>query len=190
MNRQSKADRSLTGIIRSRRTIHNFKEEPVPEFEKIIKALDLARWAPNHHLTEPWHFYLPGKETVNRICYLKAEITREAKNERAAEIKLKRWQQIPGWLILTCANSPDPVREREDYAACCCVAQNLLLLLWAEGIGAKWTTGEVTKEDRFYDLVHIDRQKETVVGLFWYGFAAEIPATKRKPVAATVTVLP
>ena len=42
----------VAGLIRSRRTIHDFREEPAPS-DLARKALDLARWAPNHHLTEP-----------------------------------------------------------------------------------------------------------------------------------------
>jgi nitroreductase len=191
MNEQKNAAISISDIIRNRRTIHNFRQEPVPEYETIIKAIDLARWAPNHKLTEPWHFYLLGKETVNQVCCLNAEMTRETKSERAAEMKLERWQQIPGWLVLTCKNSDNPVREREDYAACCCVTQNLMLLLWDSGIGVKWTTGDVTRDDRFYDLIQVNRQQETVVGLFWYGYAGEIPkVNKRKPVVSALTELP
>jgi len=163
----------------------------VPEYEMIIKAIDLARWAPNHKLTEPWHFYLLGKETINQVCFLNAEITRETRGERAAEMKLEKWQQIPGWLVLTCKHSDNSVREREDYAACCCVAQNLMLLLWDSRVGVKWTTGDVTRDDRFYNLIQVNRQQETVVGLFWYGYAGEIPEfNKRKPVATALTELP
>ena len=191
MNEQKNVDVSISDIICSRRTIHNFRQEPVPEYETILKVIDLARWAPNHKLTEPWHFYLLGEETVNKICHLNAEITRETKSERAAEMKLERWQQIPGWLVLTCKNSDHPVREREDYAACCCVAQNMMLLLWDKGIGVKWTTGDVIRDDRFYDLIQVNRQQETVVGLFWYGYAGETPkANKRNPVVSALTELP
>ena len=189
MNGQPDSRASIADIIGNRRTIHNFRKEPVPDYETIVSAIGLARWAPNHHLSEPWHFYIPGKDTVDRICCLVAEITRSSKNERAAEMKKKRWQQVPGWLVLTCKNSGDPVREREDYAACCCVAQNLMLLLWDKGIGTKWTTGEITRDDRFYNLMNISRQDETVVGLFWYGYAEEIPSTRRRPVADSVTTL-
>ncbi|MEE9160983.1 MAG: nitroreductase family protein [Gammaproteobacteria bacterium] len=45
----------LIELISGRRTIHQFKEGLRP-LEKLLEAIDLARWAPNHHLTEPWHF--------------------------------------------------------------------------------------------------------------------------------------
>src|SRR5205814_310079 len=43
----------LEAAIRSRRSHKRFGSEPVPP-EVVAELLDLARWAPNHHLTEPW----------------------------------------------------------------------------------------------------------------------------------------
>ena len=75
---------------------------------------------------------------------------------------------------------------REDYAATCCAIYGLTLQLWSQGIGTKWTTGEVTRDPRFYDAIWTDPEAETVVGLIWYGYAAEIPVTARKPVSEIV----
>jgi nitroreductase len=177
-------------LISNRRTVHQFKPGEVPPIEKIEKAIDLARWAPNHHLTEPWHFYIIGPETVSAIIELNAELARNKNGDKAARIKLKRWSQIPGWLVLTCTKSEDPIRAQEDYAACCCAAQNMMLYLWHEGIGVKWTTGDVVKESRFYNLIRVDPHAEIVVGLFWYGYAEEIPNTKRKPIKQILARLP
>ena len=172
-------------VLCGRRTVHEFKPEPVPE-ALILRAIDAARWAPNHHRTEPWHFYLLGDKACARIARLNAELVRESRGERAAEIKLKRWLAMPGWLILTCVNSDDAVRAREDYAACCCAAQNMMLYLWAVGAGAKWTTGAVVVLDAFYEAAGIVRERETVVGMFWYGWPASISEQHRKPVDALV----
>ena len=32
-----------------------------------MELLELARWAPNHHLTEPWRFRVLGPETFDRL---------------------------------------------------------------------------------------------------------------------------
>ena len=179
----------LTELISGRRTIYKFKEGMRPQ-DKLMEAIDLARWAPNHHLTEPWHFYLLGNETVNSVIELTTEIVRESKGDAAAEAKERRWRQMPGWFVLTCCKSDDPVRNQEDYAACCCAIQNLMLALWNEKIGVKWSTGEVTRDKRFYDLLWIDQESETVVGLFWYGYAEDVPKATRKPCMQIITELP
>ena len=97
---------------------------------------------------------------------------------------------MPGWFVLTCCKSDDPVRNQEDYAAFCCAIQNLMLALWNEKIGVKWSTGEVTRDKRFYDLLWIDQESETVVGLFWYGYAEDVPKATRKPCMQIITELP
>jgi len=57
-------------------------------------------------------------------------------------------------------------------------------------VGVKWTTGDVIRDKRFYDLLWIDQELETVVGLFWYGYAEEVPKMARKPYVQITTELP
>jgi len=180
----------LAEIIISRRTIHDFIADKFPD-KKIIKdAIETSRWAPNHHLTEPWHFYLLGKETISSLCELNMGLLTESKGIEVAEKKIKRWQSIPGWLVVTCERSDDELMFQENYAACCCVIQNLMLSLWEKGIGTKWSTGPVTREDQFYDTIWVNKKLESVVGLIWYGYPAEIPQTMRKPLQQVLTELP
>ncbi|MBI2993435.1 MAG: nitroreductase [Gammaproteobacteria bacterium] len=180
---------TIADTIRGRRTIHEFRPGAPPQVV-ILDAIAHASWAPNHYLTQPWRFYLLGPETVEAICLLNAERVRAGKGERAAEMKLRRWRAIPGWLLLTCQREADEVRCWEDYAACCCAAQNMMLFLWDRGIGVKWTTGEVIRDPRFFEITRIDPARERVVGIFWYGIPAEIPATLRKPPAEFISRLP
>ncbi len=181
---------NLTEIITSRRTIHDFDPAKIPDKSIIQDAIASACWAPNHHLTEPWHFYALGKETVEDICALNKEMLIKTKGLEAAEKKMKRWMDIPGWLVVTCKKSDDELRYREDYAACSCAIQNLMLLLWQQGIGTKWSTGPVTRDERFYDLVWVNEEMENIIGIIWYGYPAVIPQTVRKPIQQVLTDLP
>ena len=185
----NKRNLSIESLIRDRRTIHSFKSDK-PDDELIKTAIDLARWAPNHHLTEPWHFYLVGPETAEEICLLNAEIVKKMKGEAAAEAKLKRWREVPGWLLVTCDQSEDIIKKQEDYAAVACTIQNLSLLLWHEGVGVKWTSGDVIRDPRFYELVWVDPNQEYVTGLLWYGYPEEIPLASRSPVHESLIELP
>jgi nitroreductase len=108
----------------------------------------------------------------------------------SAEEKYRRWLDIPGWLIVTCQRSEDDILYREDYAACCCVIQNLMLYLWSNGVGTKWSTGPVTQDDRCYDITWIDRKSENIIGLIWYGYPAETPKTLRKNLEQVLIELP
>ncbi len=183
------APSATAALIRSRRTIYLF-EPQLPPQATILKAIDLARWAPNHRLTEPWRFYLLGRATAEALAHLNAEIVAERRGEEAGRKKRERWLSMPGWLVVTSHIADDPFVTQENYAACCCAIQNMHLYLWSEGIGMKWGTGKVTRHPRFFDLLGIDPEQEKLVGMFWYGYPAEIPDKQRKPVEEIVTVLP
>lgn len=180
---------AVSQTIRDRRTIHAFKPE-CPPFEEVRSAIELARWAPNHRHTEPWHFIHPGPETISRIVDLNARLVSEAKGRDAGEAKRLRWSQIPGWLIVACDRSDDQMRQQEDYAACCCAIQNLSLALWSHRIGVKWGTGAITRHSDFFDLLGIDQAASSIVGLLWYGYFDQAPAQNRKPVDEILTILP
>ncbi len=174
--------------LKRRRTISEFKPTPVPH-ALLREAIDIARWAPNHRLSEPWHFYLLGEDTTNAVIDLIIAVNTADKDERARAAQMKRLDGVPGWFVVTSKRSDDALREREDYAACCCAIQNLALYLWQAGVGIKWTTGAVTRDRRLYDLLEIDYERESIVGLFHCGYPNAVPEQRRRPVADICTEL-
>jgi len=119
------------------------------------------------------------------VCRLNAEIVTKKKGGEAGAKKLKRWMEMPGWLVVTCAKSDDAATTitmedpmglaREDYAACCCAVQNLCLSLHSQGMGTKWTTGGVNFDHRFGDAVGFDSSEEYTVGTIWFGTPVKSP---------------
>ncbi len=180
--------RLLGERIRARRTTKLFLQQKVSR-KLILEAIDVARWAPNHHLTEPWHFYVLGEETIARSIELIRVVVTERKDASVGEFKAKSAAKIPGWMVVTCNKSDDELLQREDYAACCCAVQNLMLYLSEAGVATKWSTGHVTRDSRFFDLLGIDGDKAFVVGLFWYGYPKMLPEQARKSVAEITTEL-
>jgi len=185
------AEKSLQRLaerIRSRRTVKLFLKQPVSR-ELVLDAIEVARWAPNHHLTEPWHFYLLGKESIAGSVALIRTIVTERKGEKVGEFKAKDAATRPGWLVVTCRRSDDPLTQQEDYASVCCAIQNLSLYLSEAGLASKWSTGAITRDPRFYELLAIDAEREFIVGLIWYGYPKITPTQQRRPVAEIVTEL-
>lgn len=176
---------SFADMIRSRRSVNLFEPEN-PGTIELLEGIELARWAPNHRLTEPWRFYLIGDETADAISRFAAEVDTAAKGERAGAARLARMKSIPAFFVVTCKKSDDALLQQEDYAACCCAVQNLMLYMWTCGIGVKWTTGAMTREPRFYELAGIDPAAELVVGFFWYGRPKVVPTQKRRDVSEIV----
>jgi nitroreductase len=178
----------LGGLLRGRRSIDLFAADPVPP-ETLKAAIDVGRWAPNHRLTEPWRFYLLGPRTVAATVDLAVAIDTAAKGERAGAARRVRLEAVPGMFVLTSRRSADALVDREDYAACCCAAQNVMLYLWRQGIGVKWTTGGITRDARFYGLLGVDAAVESIVGLFWYGVPKVVPEQKRRALSDIVSEL-
>ena len=181
--------REFAEVLRGRRTINLYLNLPVPA-NLVNEAIEVATWAPNHHVTEPWRFYLLGPETVARCVELAREMTAARKGEKAAGFKAASWSEKPGWLVVTCQRSDNELLQGEDYGACCAATQNLLLYLWKAGVGSKWTSGDITRDERFFDIVGIDADEEFIVGLIWYGYAKVTPEQRRRPLTEVLQKLP
>ena len=186
---ETQAMRELAEVIRGRRTINLYLQTPVPE-ELVRDAIEAATWAPNHHVTEPWRFYLLGEQTVGHCLDLCHNIVSAKKSADAADFKRRSWSEKPGWLVVTCRRSADEQLQQEDYAACAAAIQNLMLYLWKAGVGSKWTTGDITRDPRFFDIVGIDDATELVVGLIWYGYPKLTPEQKRRGLDEVLSRLP
>ncbi len=180
--------REFAEVLRGRRTINLYLQTPVPE-ALVREAIEAATWAPNHHVTEPWRFYLLGKKTISACLELVRDLVTEKKSADAGDFKARSWSEKPGWLVVTCRQSDDDLRGREDYAACSAAVQNLMLYLWKAGVGSKWTTGDITRDQRFFDIVGIS-EDEYVVGLIWYGYPKVTPEQTRKPLDDVLIELP
>ncbi len=181
--------REFAEVLRGRRTIELFLQTAVPN-TLVDEAIEAASWAPNHHVTEPWHFYSLGDATKQRCLNLCRDIVAKKKNVQAGDFKRQSWSEKPGWLVVSCKRSADELLQREDYAACCAAIQNLMLYLWKAGVGSKWTTGDITRDARFFEILGIDEAEELVVGLIWYGYPKLTPTQSRKDVGEVHTEMP
>src|SRR3989440_7451682 len=140
--------------IRGRRTHKAFAPEPVPR-ELLEELLELARWAPNHHLTNPWRFRVVGPNALARL--------KEAAGPEAAA-KLDR---APTLVAVTALRSEDPVQDEEDLCAAACATYAVLLTAHGRGLAGYWRTPAVLRseagraalgipaQERFVALIHL-----------------------------------
>ena len=185
-------DDSLITVLRGRRSVAQprLAGSTIDDHGVVREALESARWAPNHKLTEPWRFYLLDDARIGRLAEINAELLERggSKPDKVAA-KLEQWAAVPGVVIITVrsAADADAVTRREDYAAVACAAQNFMLHLWTCGIASKWSTSAVWNHEAFWPLLGSDQLPdidgtplEEVVGIFFYGIATEVPAGRRK----------
>src|SRR5919197_3617708 len=60
------AGMELEEAIRTRRTHKAYRPEAVDR-ATLDELFELARWAPNHHLTNPWRFRVLGPLALDRL---------------------------------------------------------------------------------------------------------------------------
>jgi nitroreductase len=122
----------LEDAIRSRRTHKAYGAEPVPR-ETLEELLELARWAPNHNLTNPWRFRVLGPEAL-------AALKRAAGPEAAAKL-----DRAPTLVVASQVRSEDPVQDEEDLCAVAAAISYVLLAAHSRGLAGYWRTPAVLR---------------------------------------------
>ncbi|MFA4132159.1 MULTISPECIES: nitroreductase [unclassified Brevibacillus] len=164
----------IAQAIRDRRTIKKFKADPIP-LELIRELLDVAVWAPNHGLREPWRFVLYMEEGKRVVV---DAILQNAMKKRDPELLLR----VPAYLLVI-VNEDSRQREREeDYAAACTLIQNFQLAAWERGLGVVWKTEPFTYQVGFLQAVGV-RAEEKLVGMLQLGFPEVIPEARARTAA-------
>ena len=182
---------SLLDVILTRRTVHAYQPQAALPAGCLERALEAAHAAPNHRLTVPWRFTLPGDQARAELAELNVAIkgARRPLSSTGADKARRKILDATAVVVVSQAlpRDPDPELEREDYAAVACAIQNMTLALHAENVGSKWTTGKVTGHPKTYALLGIDPEVERIVGWVWVGLpAAQRPKPSRPKTLADV----
>jgi nitroreductase len=163
--------------IRARRTHKQFGSEPVGE-ATLRELLELARHAPNHHLTQPWRFRLLGPETRRQL--------EDAAGEKEA-VKLRR---APTLVLASAVLSGDAHTDEEDLHAVAAAVYAVLLGATARGLASYWRTPAVLAEPAARELLQL-APNERVVSLIHLGPAiSEPPEKERAPLDDVFFSLP
>jgi nitroreductase len=145
--------------IRTRRTHKAYRPEPVDR-ETLGELLDLARWAPNHHLTNPWRFRVLGPQALARL-----------KDAAGAETAAKL-DRAPTLVAVTVITADDPVEAAEDRDAAAIAAYIVLLAAHARGLAGYWRTPGVLRAEEGRTALGIPGG-ERVIGLLHLGRARQ-----------------
>jgi nitroreductase len=153
-------------LIRTRRTHKSFGPDPVPR-ETVEELLELARWAPNHHLTQPWRFRVLGPETLERL----------AATGNAGE--LEKLSRAPTLIVASARLTGDPWQDGEDLHATACAVYIVLLAAHARGLASYWRTPKVLQAPAGQAVVGMG-EDERFVGLIHLGPRVDDPSAKER----------
>ena len=140
--------------IRTRRTHKSFGPDPVPA-DVLAELVELARWAPNHHRTNPWRFRVVGPESLERL------------KTAAGAAEAPKLERAPTLVVASAALTGDLVQDEEDICATACAIYTVLLGAHARGLASYWRTPRVLRTragreavglpdgERFLGLIHL-----------------------------------
>jgi nitroreductase len=144
----------VEAAVRSRRTHKAYGAEPVDR-ATLDELFELARWAPNHNLTNPWRFRVLGPETLARL-------KGAAGPEGAAKL-----DRAPTLVLVSVRQTGDPVQDQEDLCATAVATYIVLLAAHGRGLAGYWRTPGVLRtpegraalglqaDERVVALVHL-----------------------------------
>jgi nitroreductase len=145
---------AFAALIRSRRTHKSFGPDPVAP-DVLDELLELARWAPNHHRTNPWRFRVVGPETLTRL------------KEAAGPAEAPKLDRARTLVVASAVLTGDLQQDEEDVCATAGAIYVVLLAAHARGLAGYWRTPRVLRTkagreavalpdgERFLGLIHL-----------------------------------
>ena len=169
----------LEEAVRSRRTHKVYGAEPLPR-SLLEELFELATWAPNHHLTNPWRFRVLGPASLERLRAAADAL------QPGAGAKLDR---APTLVAVSAVQTGDPVSDEEDVCATAVAAYLVLLGAHDRGLAGYWRTPAVLRDPAGRAALGIP-EEERALGLLHLGPPRQDERTpERAPVADVATFL-
>jgi nitroreductase len=168
---------TLEHLAAARRTHKTFGPEPLSR-ETLLELLTVARFAPTHHLNEPWRFRVLGPVTLDALKHA------------AGEKEARKLDRAPTLVLATAALTGELAMDEEDVCATAAAIMLVLLAATERDIATYWRTPHVLRTRVGREAVGIPTG-ERFLGLLHFGSAARQPAPReRAPVERYVEFLP
>ncbi|MCD5324873.1 MULTISPECIES: nitroreductase family protein [Pontibacillus] len=176
----------LREAITTRRSVRSFTKEEV-EVSTIEELLQLALYAPNHKMTQPWRFVLLDRQDQVPLQHL-IKSKKALKKGKPVPEKEPIAEDAPSHMLAVVINVDEKEKVyRDDFGAVSSLIQNFSLLLWEKGIGVVWKTPGFMKDQEMIDLLGVGENEE-LVGLLHIGYPAVVPKMKeREPLQSKIS---
>ena len=154
--------------VRSRRTIRQYKPDPVPE-PVIRKILRAGRWAPSSSNSQPWQFVV---------------VTEPATIVRLAEVATQGRFIGEAPLVIAIVMTPDAPRPQLDAGR---ALQQMELVAWDEGLGTCFVGVRAEEQQAGVKEILGIPEDYHLITLMPYGYRTGLPSGRpsvpRKPMA-------
>ena len=181
---------NVTDAIAQRRSIKKFQDRPLTR-EELEPLLEAAVLAPNHHLTQPWRFYVLGPQARRAYGVVLGErkARKQENPDTAASLREsvpREHEALPAMIAVATVDSENPETREEDYAAAMMAIQNLALAALEMGLGTHIKTGAVMADPGARAAVGV-KDNERIIAVVNVGEPADVPPPKKRDAAAAFT---
>ena len=179
--------------VRTRRTTKAFTSQRVDR-ATLDALFELARWAPNHRLTNPWRFRVLGEQALTRLKQAVAQQARAdappaADGEVVAAAAVAKLDRAPTLVVCSTVVSEDVDQAREDRSATACAAYVVLLAAHDRGLAGYWRTPAILNTPAGREAVELPANEE-LIGLLHLGYCNQTqPVPERAPTTDFVSYL-
>lgn len=158
--------------IHTRQSIAKVKPDAVPR-ELIEKILSAAVQAPNHYKVRPWRFVVLTGAARERLGAVMADSMKAEHPDFPPEaFEKERGKPLRSpVLIAVGADKPSETKviEVENICATAAAVENLLLAAHAEGLGAKWRTGNPARDPKVKQFLGFEPD-QYLIGFIYIGY--------------------
>jgi nitroreductase len=165
----------ILDIIKHRRSVGQVTQEQ-PTREQIECMLEAATYAPNHHITEPWRFFVvmgSAREELGAIMALSRSMSLPdlTPKKKQAILWSERNKPLRAPVIITVAVPASEPKGLfiENVEAASAAVQNMLLAAEAMGLATLWRTGDASYDPlvkQWFGLAPEDH----IVGFVYVGY--------------------
>lgn len=147
----------LIDLIKTRRSIRKFKEEPVPD-NLIYEILEAGRWSPSGKNNQPWRFVVIKNKSV--------------KESLASLTKYSSIVKNSDFCVAVFYHTPSGYDRDKDLMSIGSCIQNMLLQAHSLNIGSVWL-GEILKnKGKINPILEVDQENENMA-LIAFGYSDE-----------------
>jgi 5,6-dimethylbenzimidazole synthase len=180
----------LLKLVKRRRTIRQFKSDPVPD-EYITKIIEVARWAPSAFHTQPWEFVVIKKEEIkNKIIAALEQHGPSIKDPGKAPSPRQSFKDAPVFILALCdwrakVGLPDKTSENSARVATLYTSSLANAFLYMHlaatslGLASQWytATSRPEAERALKEIIGIP-EALSIYDMMVIGYGASTPGPK------------
>ena len=153
--------------IRARRSIGVLKQD-APSRAEIERMLELAVWAPNHRMTEPWRFHVISGDAREQLGATMASALKASGVTDSAELAAEADKPLraPIIIVVSSKSDEDEMLAWENQWATAAAVQNLLLCAQDAGLATFWKTGATMYSRDVADYLGFDGGEKLIAAVY------------------------